>query len=76
MTIFGVSYLTFQPVLISYVINRNLYFTVDNYKVTVYTGNNYLAGTDARVFVELFGRTRNSGEVELAGKKNAFEMDR
>lgn len=76
MTIFGVSYLTFQPVLISYVINRNLYFTVDNYKVTVYTGNKYLAGTDARVFVELFGQTRNSGEVELAGKKNAFEMDR
>lgn len=51
---------------------------VDNYKLTVYTGNRYLAGTDARVFVELFGQNngqaRNSGEVELAGKKDAFEM--
>jgi len=46
---------------------------VDNYKVTVYTGNKFLAGTDARVFVELFGQTQNSGEVELAGKKKAFE---
>lgn len=48
---------------------------VDNYIVTIYTGNNFFAGTDARVFVELFGQTRNSGEVELAGKKNAFERD-
>ena len=55
-------------------------FSVDNYKVTVYTGNKFLAGTDARVFVELFGKNngqaRNSGEVELAGKKDAFEMGR
>lgn len=54
-----------------------LYFTVDNYKVTAYTGNEYMAGTDARVFVELFGQnygqSQNSGEVELAGSKNAFE---
>lgn len=56
------------------------YFVVDNYKLTVYTGNRYLAGTDARVFVELFGQNNgqalNSGEVELAGKKDAFEMGR
>lgn len=56
------------------------YFVVDNYKLTVYTGNRYLAGTDARVFVELFGQNngqaRNSGEVELAGKEDAFEMGR
>ena len=46
----------------------------------MYTGNKYLAGTDARVLVELFGQNngqaRNSGEVELAGKKDAFEMGR
>lgn len=50
-------------------------FTVDNYMVTVYTGNKYLAGTDARIFVELFGQYygQNSGEVELAASKNAFE---
>lgn len=56
------------------------YFVVDNYKLTVYTGNRYLAGTDARVFVELFGQNNgqalNSGEVELAGKEDAFEMGR
>ena len=42
----------------------------------MYTGNKFLAGTDARVFVELFGQTQNSGEVELAGKKKAFERGR
>lgn len=46
----------------------------------MYTGNKFLAGTDARVFVELFGKNdghvRNSGEVELTGKKDAFEMGR
>ena len=46
----------------------------------MYTGNKYLAGTDAKVFIELFGKknrqARNSGEVELAGKKDAFEMGR
>lgn len=44
--------------------------------MTVYTGDKFFAGTDARVFVELFGQTRNSGEVELAGKKDAFERGR
>ena len=46
--------------------------------MTVYTGNENWAGTDARVFVELFGQnaagqSQNSGEAELAGKKSAFE---
>ncbi|XP_067043958.1 zinc metalloproteinase nas-4-like isoform X2 [Acropora muricata] len=45
---------------------------VENYEVTVYTGNAFMAGTDARIYVELFGESRNSGEVELAGKKSAF----
>ncbi|XP_068675014.1 hatching enzyme 1.2-like [Montipora foliosa] len=45
---------------------------VENYAVTVYTGNIYMAGTAARVFVELFGELRNSGEVELAAKRGAF----
>lgn len=37
-----------------------------------------MAGTDAKVFMELFGQNngqeQNSGEVELTGNKNAFEM--
>lgn len=53
-----------------------LHFAVENYEVTVYTGNAFMAGTDARIYVELFGESRNSGEVELAGKKSAFARGR
>lgn len=53
-----------------------IYFAAGNYIVTIYTGNKYLAGTDSRVFVELFGQTGTTGEVEMAGSKNAFERSR
>lgn len=73
VTIYPDILIFFNPVILTC-------FAVDNYKVTVYTGIKYLAGTDARVFVELFGQnngqSQNSGEVELAGKKDAFEMGR
>lgn len=53
-----------------------IHFAVENYEVTIYTGNAFMAGTDARIFVELFGELRNSGEVELTGKKSAFARGR
>ena len=42
----------------------------------MYTGDIKLAGTGARVFVEIFGRIKNSGEVELVGTKEQFERGR
>ena len=67
-----VRYLNFKVILLLTI----LHFAVENYEVTVYTGNAFMAGTDARIYVELFGESRNSGEVELAGKKNAFARGR
>ena len=53
---------------------------VDDFVITVTTGNKIWAGTDARVYIELYGRhgTRqvNSGELELYGKRGAFERKR
>ena len=67
-----VRYLNFKVILLLTI----LHFAVENYEVTVYTGNAFMAGTDARIYVELFGESRNSGEVELAGKKSAFARGR
>nr|QNH72399.1 toxin candidate TRINITY_DN16138_c0_g1_i1 [Ceriantheomorphe brasiliensis] len=50
-----------------------------NYKVTVYTGEYLMAGTNARVYINLFGesfdRLLSSGEAEVAtgGKRDDFE---
>ena len=47
-----------------------------HYTVTAYTGDKISAATYARVFVEIFGEIRSSGEVELVGKKGAFNTNR
>ena len=47
--------------------------TVSQYKVTVYTGDKRGAGTDADVFVTLFGEGGDSGERKLDTKRNNFE---
>ena len=51
------------------------FFTlVDNkYRVTVYTGNERGGGTDADVFITLFGPLGESGSIMLDDKKNNFE---
>lgn len=43
------------------------------YKVTVYTGNKRGAGTDADVFIILYGDLGKSGVILLDNKKNNFE---
>lgn len=44
------------------------------YEVDVFTGNKFGAGTDARVFITLFGKRGESKEIELEGKgRNDFE---
>lgn len=45
-----------------------------HYEVYVYTGNKFGAGTDARVFITLFGEKGRSKEIELESKgRNDFE---
>jgi hypothetical protein len=48
-------------------------FIVNQYKVTVYTGNKRGAGTDADVFIILYGDLGKSGAILLDNKKNNFE---
>ena len=46
--------------------------------MTVYTSNRWLAGTDALVYVELFGAQGDSGETDIArgGYEDDFEKGR
>ncbi|XP_071500737.1 lipoxygenase homology domain-containing protein 1-like [Diadema antillarum] len=46
------------------------------YKVHVFTGNKRNAGTDANVFITLFGEGGDSGEHKLDNSKNNFERGR
>jgi hypothetical protein len=41
--------------------------------VTVYTGNKKGAGTDANVYIILFGENGDSGEKRLDDSRNNFE---
>ncbi|CAF3234025.1 unnamed protein product [Rotaria socialis] len=43
------------------------------YKVTVFTGNKSGAGTDADVFITLFGNQGQTGQTKLDNKTDAFE---
>lgn len=44
------------------------------YEVYIFTGNKFGAGTDARVFITLFGEKGHSKEIELESKgRNDFE---
>ena len=43
------------------------------YKISVFTGNKKGAGTDASVFITLFGHLGQAGPIKLDNKKNNFE---
>jgi hypothetical protein len=51
----------------------SLIFIDNKYKVTVYTGKKMGAGTDADVFITLYGNKDESGAILLDDKKNNFE---
>ena len=46
-----------------------LYVTAKVYKVNVYTGDVRGAGTDANVFINMYGNQGDSGERKLAGSE-------
>ncbi len=48
-------------------------FSGNKYKVTVYTGDKRGAGTDANVFINIFGEHGNTGERKLDNNRNNFE---
>ena len=43
------------------------------YKITVYTGNKPAAGTDADVFITLYGNLAETDPIQLDNKNNNFE---
>ncbi|KAI8493666.1 Lipoxygenase y domain-containing protein 1, partial [Branchiostoma belcheri] len=49
---------------------------MSKYKISTYTGNKRGAGTDANVFITLFGEAGDSGERRLDNSKNNFEKGR
>lgn len=50
---------------------------IDNqYKVTIHTGKQRGAGTDADVSITLYGAYTNSGSIMLNAKKSQFENGR
>lgn len=48
-------------------------FEAKKYKISVYTGDKKNAGTDADVFITLFGTLGSSKEWKLDNSKNNFE---
>ena len=48
-------------------------FIVSKFKVTVFTGDKFGAGTDANVSCTLFGDLGESNEMKLDTSKNNFE---
>ena len=49
------------------------HIVANKYKVTVYTGDKRGAGTDANVYITLFGEMGDSGERKLDTSSNNFE---
>lgn len=47
--------------------------SASKYKVTTYTGDKSGAGTDANVYITMFGEFGDSGEKPLTSSKNNFE---
>lgn len=52
----------------------NLDFAVKHYTVNVKTGDVFSAGTDANVFINIYGELGNTGERKLA--KSETHMDK
>ncbi|CAF0916712.1 unnamed protein product [Rotaria sordida] len=48
--------------------------TKNQYKITIYTGNKKGAGTDANVFITLYGNLGETGAIMLDSKKKNFEV--
>ena len=58
------------------VLNFSFDTTVSKYKVSVFTGDKRGAGTDANVFVQMFGAMGESQERKLDNSQNNFERGR
>ena len=56
-------------------INVFLYIWDHYYNVTIRTGNHKYGGTDAKVYVTLYGSSHNSSERKLPASRGAFEVN-
>lgn len=53
----------------------NLYFPVINYEITVVTGDVMFAGTNARVFIQIYGDKGKTEIITLKSRSNNFERN-
>jgi hypothetical protein len=48
-------------------------FSVIPYEITVFTGDKLGAGTDAKVFIQMYGLDGKTEEIALKNKSDSFE---
>lgn len=53
----------------------HVYFAVINYEVTVVTGDVTFAGTNAKVFIQIYGDNGKTEVITLQSRSNNFERD-
>lgn len=53
-----------------------LLFLVNSYEVHVFTGNMWGAGTDANVYVNIYGETGDTGERRLRKSNNLNKFEK
>jgi len=49
-------------------------FLVIPYEITVFTGDKFGAGTDAKVFIQMYGLNGKTEELPLKSKSDTFEQ--
>lgn len=54
---------------------ENLFFSVINYEVTVVTGDVTFAGTNAKVFAQIYGDKGKTEVITLESRSNNFERN-
>lgn len=60
---------------ISLTCGLNLYFSVINYEITVLTGDVTFAGTNARVFIQIYGEKGKTEIITLESRSNNYERN-
>lgn len=53
----------------------DLYFPVINYEITVVTGDVTFAGTNASVFIQIYGDKGKTEVITLESRSNNYERD-
>lgn len=59
--------------IISLITDKCFFIAVINYEITVVTGEVFAAGTDAKVFLQIYGEEGKTEVIQLKSRSNNFE---